>query len=432
MNLLLVGVNHKTASVELREKLACLVPDLDAAYHSLQASPELAEIILYGTCNRVELLGVGPEVEPALARLKAFLSSAPEVSPEVLASSLYVHQGAEAVRHVFRVAASLDSMVLGEPQILGQMKEAYRQATQHQTTGPILNRLLHKTFSVAKRVRTETGIGDHAVSVSYAAVSLARKIFGELHGMTVLLVGAGEMAELALEHLQAQKVGRIIVANRTLERGLRLAERYRGEAVSLEELEAQLLHADIIISSTGSQTYLLQRDQVRAAMRRRKQRPLFLIDIAVPRDLDPAINDLDNVYLYNIDDLKEVVEQGWQARRQEAARAERLVVEETVKFQDWLQTMEVYPTIIALKEKAAAICDAELKKTLNHLGAVSDEQRQSLEVLLNSVTQKLLHDPFIFLKRNHSMKKSHHRELDLVRRLFNLDLERETEEPEDE
>jgi glutamyl-tRNA reductase len=295
-----------------------------------------------------------------------------------------------------------------------------------------LNRLLHKTFSVAKRVRTETGIGDHAVSVSYAAVGLARKIFGELTGMTVLLVGAGEMAELALEHLRGQGAGRIVVANRTLERGLRLAERYRGEAVSLEELEAQLLHADILISSTGAGDYLLKRDQVRAAMRRRKQRPLFLIDIAVPRDLDPAINDLDNVYLYNIDDLQEVVEQGWQARRQEAARAERLVAAETVKFQNWLQTLEAYPTIIALKDKAAGICETELKKTLNHLGTVSDEQRQALEVLLNSVTQKLLHDPIIFLKREHSMKKSPHQELDLVRRLFNLDLDRETAETEEE
>jgi glutamyl-tRNA reductase len=428
MNLLLVGVNHQTASLELREKLAGLLPDLGAAYRNLQEAPEIAELILFSTCNRVELLCAAPEAEPALARLRSFLNGAPEVPPEALAASLYVHQDAEAVRHLFRVAASLDSLVLGEPQILGQVKEAYRQATRQQATGPILNRLLHKTFSVAKRVRTETGIGDHAVSVSYAAVGLAKKIFGELTGMTVLLIGAGEMAELALEHLRGQGVGRIILANRTLERGLRLAERFRGEAVSLEELEAQLLRADILISSTGSDTYLLGRDQVRAAMRRRKQRPLFMIDIAVPRDLDPAINDLDNVYLYNIDDLQEVVEQSRQARQQEAARAERLVAAETLKFQDWLQTLEVYPTIIALKDKAAAICEAELKKTLGQLGPVSEEQRQALEVLLGSVTQKLLHDPIIFLKRNHRMKTPQ-RELDLVRRLFNLDdLEKESSE----
>jgi glutamyl-tRNA reductase len=432
MNLLLVGVNHKTAAVRLREKLAGLIPDLEAAYRTLAAYPEISEIILYSTCNRVELLSATAEPEAALARLRGFFSTAPEVLPEELKESLYVHQGPEAVQHLFRVAASLDSMILGEPQILGQIKAAYRQAADHQVTGPILNRLLHKAFSVAKRVRTETGIGDHAVSVSYAAVSLARKIFGELAGMTVLLVGAGEMAELALEHLRGQGVDRIIVANRTLERGLRLAERYRGEAVSLEELEAQLLSADILISSTGSETYLLKRDQVRAVMRRRKQRPLFLIDIAMPRDLEPAINDLDNVYLYNIDDLQEVVEQSWERRRQEAARAERLVAAETVKFQEWLQTLEVYPTIIALKEKAATICEAELKKTLGQLGQVTEEQRQSLDVLLNSVTQKLLHDPIIFLKRERSMKKGPQRELDMVRRLFNLDPDRQTEETEEE
>ncbi len=431
MNLLLLGVNHKTAAVELREKLAGLIPDLDAAYRRLKDCSEISEVILYSTCNRVEVLCVAEASNDALERLRGFFAEA-EVSPEMLAASLYVHEGAEAVRHVFRVAASLDSMVLGEPQILGQVKEAYRQATQHEATGPVLNRLLHKTFSVAKRVRTETGIGDHAVSVSYAAISLARKIFAELTGMTVLLLGAGEMAELALEHLRGQGVGRIIVANRTLERGLRLAERFGGEAVSLEEVEAQLLRADILISSTGAGNYLLRRDQVKEAMRRRKQRPLFLIDIAVPRDLDPAINALDNVYLYNIDDLREVVEQGWQRRQQEAARAERLVAAETVKFQDWLQTLEVYPTIIALKDKAAGICEAELKKTLAQLGPVSDEQRQSLEVLLTSVTRKLLHDPIIFLKRDHSMKKNPHRDLDLVRRLFNLDLDRQTEEAEED
>ncbi|MFZ0053184.1 MAG: glutamyl-tRNA reductase [Desulfobaccales bacterium] len=431
MNLLLVGLNQKTASLELREKLAGLIPDLPAAYRSLKDFPEIAEIILYSTCNRVELLCLAAEPAAALERLRAFISGAPEVSPEALSASLYQHQGPEAVRHLFRVAASLDSMVLGEPQVLGQIKEAYRQATEQQATGPVLNRLLHKAFSVAKRVRTETGIGDHAVSVSYVAVGLARKVFGELTGMTVLLLGAGEMAELALEHLRAQGVGRLIVANRTLERGLRLAERYQGEAVSLEELEEQLGGADILISSTGSETYLLRRDQVQAAMRRRKQRPLFLIDIAVPRDLDPAINDLDNVYLYNIDDLQEVAEQGWQRRRQEVARAERLVVEETVKFQDWLLTLEVYPTIIGLKEKAAAICQAELKKTLSQLGPISEEQRQSLEVLLASVSQKLLHDPIIFLKRNHH-RKNPHLELDLARRLFNLDQDRQTEESSEE
>ncbi len=424
MNLLLLGVNHKTAPVALRERLASLIPDVAAAYQGLKACPELLEVLLYSTCNRVELLCVTEDPAAAEALLRGFFSSHPEIPGGALDESLYVRRDQEAVQHLFRVASSLDSMVVGEPQILGQVKEAYRQATQHQATGAILNRLLHKSFSVSKRVRRETGIGDHAVSVSYAAVTLGRKIFGTLAGKTVVLVGAGEMAELALEHLKGQGVARIIVANRTLERGLRLAQRFGGEAVSLEELEAQLLAADILISSTGSPQYLLTREQVRAAMRPRKQRPLFLIDIAVPRDLDPQINDLDNVYLYNIDDLKEVVEFNWQQRQQEAVKAERVVAAETVKFLHWLETLEVYPTIIALKEKAERICQAELKKTLGTLGPLSPEQSQALEVLTNSITQKLLHDPIIFLKRNRRSKQPH-RELDLVRRLFNLDPDRQ-------
>jgi glutamyl-tRNA reductase len=420
MNLLLFGVNHKTAALSLREKLASLIPDLGQAYQSLQAWPELSEVLLYTTCNRVELLGVTEEPEAADARVRAFFAGHPEISAAALEESFYVRRDQEAVQHLFRVAASLDSMVVGEPQILGQVKAAYRAATEHGATGPILNRLLHKAFSVAKRVRHETGIGDQAVSVSYAAVTLSRKIFGDLSGKNVLLLGAGEMAELALEHLRGQGVAHITVANRTLERAVRLAGRFRGEAVSLEELEPQLLVADILISSTGADDYLLTRDQVKAVMRRRKQRPLFLIDIAVPRDLDPAINDLDNVYLYNIDDLKEVAEQGLQHRRQEAAKAERLVAAETLKFQNWLATLEVFPTIIALKDKAEAICQAELIKTLSQLGPVTPEQRQALEVLTSSITQKLLHHPIIYLKRNHHLKRPH-QELNLVRRLFNLD-----------
>lgn len=431
MNLVLLGLNHKTAPVALREKLAGLVTDVAGAYEDLKARPELLEVVLYSTCNRVETLCATEEQEGAIRRLRDFFSHLPEVSPGELDKSLYVHQDRDAVQHLFRVAASLDSMVVGEPQILGQIKEAYRQAAENQATGPILNRLLHKTFSVAKRVRRETGIGDYAVSISYAAVTLGRKIFGSLAGKTAVLVGAGEMAELALEHLRGDGVGRIIIANRTLERGLQLAQRFGGEAVSLEELADQLLFADIIISSTGSPQYLLTREQVKGVMRRRKHKPLFFIDIAVPRDLDPAINDLDNVYLYNIDDLKEVVEFNWQRRHQEAAKAERLVAEETLKFLDWLETLAVYPTIISLKEKADRICEVELDKTLRQLGPLTEEQRQALEVLTHSIAQKLLHDPIIFLKGDQHPQRPT-RDLDLVRRLFNLDPDRETELTEEE
>jgi glutamyl-tRNA reductase len=389
----------------------------------VQSWPEISECLLYTTCNRVELMCVTDDPEEAAHRIREFFARHPEVAPDDLHAAFYIQRDRDAVQHFFRVASSLDSMVVGEPQILGQVKQAYREATQHRATGPILNRLVHKAFSVAKRVRVETGIGDHAVSVSYAAVTLAKKIFGELTGKNVLLLGAGEMAELALEHLKGHGVVKITVANRTLERGVKLARRFGGEAVSLEELQDQLLLADILISSTGAGDLLLTRDQVKAVMRRRKQRPLFLIDIAVPRDLDPAINDLDNVYLYNIDDLKDMVELNLERRRHEAGKAERLVGAETLKFLNWLSTLEVFPTIIDLKDKADAICQAELKKTLSQLGPLTPEQRQALEVLTASITQKLLHDPIIFLKRNRRPKNPRE-ELNLVRRLFNLDADR--------
>ncbi len=431
MNLLLAGVNHQTAGVALREKLCTLLPEAEVSYPLLLSYPEIREVLFYTTCNRVEVLCVTNAAAEAPSVLSAFFGRHPEVTPTDLAVALYLHRDQDAVRHLFRVAASLDALVVGEPQILGQVKEAYRQATKHQATGPILNRLLHKTFSVAKRVRTETGIGDHAVSVSYAAVALGKKIFGDLKAKNVLLLGAGEMAELALEHLQGQGAGGIVIANRTLERGLRLAERFRGEAVSLEELEHQLLTADVLLSSTGSASYLLTREQMKTVMRRRKQRPLFMIDIGVPRDLDPDINDLDNVYLYNIDDLKEVVEENRERRQEAAVQAERLVAAETLKFMDWLQTLSVYPTIISLKEKAQAICQAELKKTLGHLGPLTPEQEQSLEVMTEAITSKLLHDPIIFLKGNHHRKRGE-AELALVRRLFNLDQVSHEEPPDRE
>jgi len=422
MNLILAGVNHKTATVDLREKLCTLLPEAEVSYPLLLNHDEIREAIFYNTCNRVEVLCVTEMTSETLALLAAFFARHPEVTPEALASSLYIYQDQEAVRHLFRVAASLDALVVGEPQVLGQVKEAYRQATKNKATGAILNRLLHKTFSVAKRVRTETGIGDHAVSVSYAAVALGKKIFGDLKGKNVLLLGAGEMAGLALEHLKGQGAGNIVVANRTLERGLRLAQRFAGEAVSLEELEAQLLSADVVLGSTGSESHLLTKEQMKAVMRRRKQRPLFMIDIAVPRDLDPRINELDNVYLNNIDDLKMVVEENRERRQGAAIQAERLVAAETLKFMDWLKTLEVYPTIISLKEKAQTICQAELKKTVAHLGSLTLEQEQALAVLTESITNKLLHDPIVFLKGNHHRKRGE-AELALVRRLFNLNPE---------
>jgi glutamyl-tRNA reductase len=296
------------------------------------------------------------------------------------------------------VAASLDSMVVGEAQILGQLKDAYRHAAHFGCTGPLLNKLIHRAFSVAKRVRTETAIGSSAVSISYAAVQLAKKIFGNLADKNVLLVGAGEMAELAAEHLVGQGVGSVTVANRTLSRAVDLAKRFKGKAVSITELVSQLEHVDIIISSTGAKEIILHKDQVKSVMRSRMNRSLFFIDIAVPRDLDPELNEIANVYLYDIDDLSNVVEINKSERDKEAVKATRIVDEEMLKFERWFLGLAVTPTIQALKEKMDGIGQSELDRTLARMPDMTGSDRENITRMVTAITSKILHDPLMYLK----------------------------------
>jgi glutamyl-tRNA reductase len=311
-------------------------------------------------------------------------------------------------------------MVLGEPQILGQMKEAYRKATLEQTSGVILNKLLHRTFFVAKKVRTETGIGDHAVSISYAAIELGRKIFGDLEGKQVLLIGAGEMAELAVDHLIRNRAGTITVANRTFERGLELAERFNGRAVKFEEIVDCIDQADIVISSTGATGYVLDRSQIKQAMKSRRNRRLFFIDIAVPRDIDPEINRINNAYVYDIDDLKGIVDDNIEDRQREAVKAQRIIDEAVISFRRWYETLEVVPTIVSLRGKVENLARKELDKTLGNLGHLSDTDKQAIERMTGALVNKILHEPTHFLKKNgcHGNKAV---SLDLTRKLFNLD-----------
>jgi glutamyl-tRNA reductase len=311
-------------------------------------------------------------------------------------------------------------MVVGEPQILGQMKEAYRVATEEKASGPILNRLLHKTFFVAKRIRTETGIGDNAVSISYAAIELARKIFGGLEAKEVLLIGAGEMAELAVEHLLRQRSGAISVANRTFERAVELAGRYKGTALRFEEIPDALERVDIIISSTGAPGVVIERKQVKGFMRKRRNRPLFFIDIAVPRDIDPAINRLNNAYVYDIDDLKGVVDENIEDRQREAIRAERMIDEATIHFKRWLESLEVVPTIVALRAHFDNVAQAETEKTLQGLGNLSEVDRRAIERMIHSITQKLLHGPTRFLKSD-GCQGNRSVAIDITQKLFELD-----------
>jgi glutamyl-tRNA reductase len=429
IEIVVIGLNHKTAPVEVRECLAFASVDSPIVLESMRQASYVDEVLLFSTCNRVEFLLATKDATRAAEAVKDFLSEFKSTPRSTFEHALYVHHGEEAVRHIFRVASSLDSMVVGEPQILGQIKGAYQLATDHKACGVVLNRLMHKSFSVAKRVRTETGIGDSAVSISYAAVELGRKIFGELAGKAVLLLGAGEMAELAVEHLITNRAEPIFVANRTFERGLEVAERFNGTAIRFEEIRDYLKQVDIVISSTGAPHYVLVRDDFKGVMRARKNRPLFFIDIAVPRDIDPEINRINNVYVYDIDDLNEAIQENIEERRQEARRGERIVDEAVIQFRRWFEALDVVPTVVALREKAEQIRQAELKKTFSSLKSISEEDRAAVDRLTAALVKKLLHDPTLFLKeKGHRDKKTLY--IDIFRKLFRLD-EPHSEHPGD-
>ncbi len=419
-NILVLGVNHKTAPVAVREKLSFSEDCASPPVRQIKEIPGCGECCFLSTCNRVEVMFVSDQQDSAIRAIRQFLFANADLSDEEAIQYSYLHQGEAAIAHLLRVAASLDSMVVGEPQILGQLKQAYRDAAELKCTGIVLNRLLDKSFSVAKRIRTETNIGGSAVSISYAAVQLAKKILGKLNDKTVLVVGAGEMAELAAEHLIGQGIAEVVVANRTLERAVNLARTFNGRAVSLDELLPQLAEVDILISSTGSRDLILRKEEVKPIMKQRMNRPLFLIDIAVPRDLDPALNDIDNVYLYDIDDLTNVVEVNKAERDIAAKSAERIVSEETLKFMQWLEGMQVSPTIATLRKKAEEIREKELEKTLASLKDLSEKEKKSVESMAGAIINKILHAPIIFLKDKSETGDLQLR-LDMVHKIFKLD-----------
>ncbi|MDR0826426.1 MAG: glutamyl-tRNA reductase [Desulfovibrio sp.] len=421
--LYLVGLNHKTAPLEVRECFALNSPDPQGE-EFMPIGDGVNECMLLSTCNRVEILAVG-KAEAAADLLVENWAKIRRESPERLRSHIYSYKGQEAVRHLFAVAASLDSMVLGEPQILGQLKDAYRRALKNGTAGHILNRLLHRAFFVAKRVRSETGIASSAVSVSYAAVELAKRIFEDMGKTRALLIGAGEMAELAATHLVNAGLVSLRVTNRTPERAELLAQRFHGEAAPFEKLVDHLAEADIIISSTGAPEALIRAEDLRGLMPRRKNKPMFFIDIAVPRDVDPAVNSIDNIYLYDIDDLKEIVEENMLRRRAEAARGQDIVDEESLLFCAWMRSLALQPTIVDLVRRGENIARHELTKTMKQLGPLPEGAQGLLETMLSSVVRKLNHEPITYLKRaypEHSEAGTRH--ISLVRRIFNLDNEK--------
>lgn len=416
--IVLLGVNHKTTPLAIREKLA-ISGGYDQSLDLLSQLDGIKECYLLSTCNRVEVLFTCREPIACSNRVLEMLF-ADAVTGKDLKEYVYHYQDEDAVDHLFMVAASLDSMIVGEAQILGQLKEAYRYAADHKSSGFVLNKLLHKAFSTAKRVRTETGIGASAVSISYAAVELAKKIFGDLHDKKVLLIGAGEMAELAAENLVGQGVADVVVANRTLQRAVTLARCFNGHAVALEEVLGQLEQVDIVISSTGATEVILNKEDVRTVMRERRNKPLFFIDIAVPRDLDAGINELGNVYLYDIDDLNNVVEMNKSERDKEAVKAERIVAEEKLKFTKWLENLVTTPTIIELRRMVDEVVMGEYQKTVNRIEGLTDGDKRSMEKMASAIAKKLMHHPLQYLKSDHHCASKTER-ITVVRGLFNLD-----------
>ncbi|MFH1912042.1 MAG: glutamyl-tRNA reductase [Pseudomonadota bacterium] len=419
MRLVLIGMNHKTAPLEIRERLQLSCGDDARSLTELMRLPEIREALCLATCNRVEVLARVADGEQAVEGLREFIYRQGNLEREELGRCLYVYRNREAVRHLFRVASSLDSMIMGEPQILGQLKEAYRQAVDNRATTVLLNRLLHHAFRVAKRVRTETGIAGNAVSVSYAAVELAKKIFGDLKGKKILIIGAGEMSELAVRHLIRQGAGHILIANRTYERAKELAETLQGVPLAFDRIPEALPEIDIVITSTGAPGYVVSAEMVASALRRRRNRLLFLIDIAVPRDIDPAAGDIENVYLYNIDHLQDMVDSNKEVRRMEAMKAEEIIAEEIAVYEEWFNTLAVVPTIVSLREKMEAIMKGELERSASWMKILDGEERSRIEILTASIVNKILHDPIIALKEE-SREKDELPYVAAVRRLFKL------------
>jgi glutamyl-tRNA reductase len=415
MKLLLTGVNHKTAPVELREQLAIAPERLGEATRALLELPGVHEAMILSTCNRVELLACHESSSPDLL---SFLESYLGINAASLRPHTYEYSETDAVRHLFRVAASLDSMVVGEPQILGQVKESYTTARSVGAVQMHLEKLLQATFTVAKKVRSETEIGSSSVSIASVAVDLAKKIFGSLHGKRVLLVGAGKMSELAARHLMQQGADSILIANRTHERALRLAHAFQGHAVRFEDLHATADQADIIITSTGSQEPIFRRQDGQKFLHKRRNRPMFFIDIAVPRDIDPEINRVDGVFLYDIDDLQSVAASHMASRAREAQRAEAIIANEILQYQRRAQALNATPMIVGLQNTAEEMRQAELRRAQTRLQSLTPEQRAAVEALTRGLMNKFLHLPMQAIKA--AALEADTVMLDAMRAVFNL------------
>ncbi|MCL5266440.1 MAG: glutamyl-tRNA reductase [Chloroflexi bacterium] len=417
MQILVVGLNHKAAPVEVREKLAFGDGQLgDAICMLLQPA---TEGVILSTCNRMEIYAVVGHAASGTDNVKRFLADFHDVSAEEFEPYLYVHCQEHAVRHLFSVASGIDSMILGEPQILGQVRDAFEFAEKSRSVGRLLSPLFRQAISVGKLARTETDISRNAASVSYAAVELAKKIFGNLDHRTVLIIGAGEMGKLTARTLLDNGASSMLVMNRTFQRAQDLAARFGGNPIEFEKMAEALALADIVITSTGAPEYIIRADEVKQAMRQRRNRPVFFVDIAVPRDIDPQVDKIENAYLYNIDDLQAVCEANMREREKEARKVEAIVEAEAAKYMSWYHTLDVVPTITALYGKAEAIRQAELARMMPKLGNLSERDREKINALTVAIVNKLLHQPITRLK-SHSNGHSSDEYARALRELFDL------------
>lgn len=398
MHLLLLGVSHQTAPVDLRERLDFSSRDVGAAVEALAARGSTAETVVLSTCNRSEIYVVSEDVEQARREIVDFLSSYHHLPPAAFLPHLFEHDDTSAAEHLFRVAAGLDSLVVGEPQILGQVKEAYQVAAERHSVGPLLTRLFQTSFGVGKRVRSETAVGEGAVSVAYAAVSLARKIFGQLAGRQVLVIGAGDTSGLTAQHLRAQGASSLAITSRTAAHAEALARAVDGRAVPWQEMPAALGRADIVISATGAPRPILTRDTVETVTARRRGEPLFIVDIAVPRDVEASVGDLEQVFLYNVDDLRAIVQENLSKRGDELRRAEAIVAEEVARFTAWRRARGVVPTVVALRQRFDAIRKSELQRLEPKLAGLPPEARARVDEVTRLLVEKLLLDPTEQLK----------------------------------
>src|SRR5579862_6648703 len=419
MKLLITGLNHKTAPVEVRERLAFEEKSLPGALDDLKGRPGLLEGMILSTCNRVEIAVTADEQTDVEGSVEHFLAESCSVDRSWVTPYLYRHDGSNAVRHLFRVASSLDSMIVGEPQILGQLKAAYAVAKERGAISGFLDLVLTKAFNVAKRVRSETDIGESAVSVSYAAVELAREIFGSLKGQTVLVVGAGKMADSAARHLRRAGVSEILVTNRTRSRAEAMAAEFQGKVVDFERFSEALPDVDIVLASSGAPHYIVTREQMRGVMSRRRNRPMFLIDIAVPRNIEPAVNELESVFLYDIDDLDKVVETNIKGRIDVAVEAEEIIREEVERMMLRLKTREVTPTIISLQEQLSSVASAEIERQRGRLGALSPQQEEAVQAIARGIVNKIAHGPITELRKQAADPSGVHL-VSVIRKLFRL------------